>query len=125
VRVVIIGAGAVGSFLGAILSLGGEDVTLAARTAGEAERALLEIEEPRGGTRAADVQRIAVERLDEVQSPELVILAIKHPALDGALRDVARWPLAPTLTVQNGIGAEALARELRPRAPLAAGSLTA
>jgi 2-dehydropantoate 2-reductase len=125
VRVVIVGAGAVGSFLGGILSLGGEDVTLATRSAGEAESALLEIEEPVGRTRAAHVQQLAVERLGEVQSPDLVILAIKHPALEGALRDIARWPLVPTLTVQNGIGAEALARELRPRAPLAAGSLTA
>jgi 2-dehydropantoate 2-reductase len=125
VRVVVVGAGAVGSFLGGILSLGGEDVTLARHTVAEPEPAQLEIEEPAGRRRAAAVHWLAVERIDELQSPDLVILAVKHPALAGALRDVARWPLAPTLTVQNGIGAEALARELRPRAPLVAGSLTA
>ncbi len=124
-RVVVVGAGAVGSFLGGVLSLGGEDVTLAARGAGEAEAVRLEIAAPGGDRRVTTITRVGVQRLPHVAAPDLVVLAVKHPALAGALRDVDAWPASPTLTVQNGIGAEALVREIRPRAPLAAGSLTA
>ena len=42
-----------------------------------------------------------------------------------ALAPTLRWPDVPTLTVENGIGAETIAAEIRPDAPMLAGSLTA
>ena len=47
------------------------------------------------------------------------------PALREALVPTLRWPNVPTLTVENGIGAEEIAAEVRPAAPMLAGSLTA
>src|SRR4051812_3710187 len=44
--------------------------------------------------------------------------------LEAALSSAARWPDAPMLTVQNGVGAEAFASASRT-SPLLAGSLTA
>ena len=45
--------------------------------------------------------------------PGLVLVAVKAFDLDGALATAARWPDAPLLTVQNGVGAEAAARAAR------------
>ena len=47
------------------------------------------------------------------------------PVLREALAPTLRWPDVPTLTVENGIGAEKIAAEIRPAAPKLAGSLTA
>ena len=53
-----------------------------------------------------------------------MILAVKLFDLEAALETAARWPDAPVLTVQNGVGAEAIVAAARG-APLIAGSLTA
>jgi 2-dehydropantoate 2-reductase len=45
--------------------------------------------------------------------------------LRDALLPTLRWPNVPTLTVENGIGADGIAGEVRPGAPMLAGSLTA
>ena len=42
-------------------------------------------------------------------APDLVLLAVKLFDLAAALATVERWPDAPVLTVQNGIGAEQMA----------------
>jgi len=47
------------------------------------------------------------------------------PVLREALAPTQAWPDVPTLTVENGIGAEETAAEIRGLAPLLAGSLTA
>ena len=52
--------------------------------------------------------------------PGCIVLAVKVFHLDGALETAARWPDAALLTVQNGVGAEELARAAR-RAPVLAG----
>src|ERR1035437_10715850 len=78
---------------------------------------------PAGAGPTLPVHRVA--RTDQASRPHLILLAVKMPALREALGPTLLWPTVPTLTVENGIGAEGIAAELRPDAPLIAGSLTA
>jgi len=121
-RVVVVGAGAVGSFLGGMLAASGASVTLLGRRlAPGSEPGVLLIEDVDG------TQRVPVERAQDtaaITAPDLVILAVKQFDLPGALDAAASWPDVPVMTVQNGIGAEAAAAAART-SPLLAGSLTA
>jgi 2-dehydropantoate 2-reductase len=120
--IMVIGAGAVGSYLGGVLAATGREVWLLGRRGGMAvspERLVLERHEApetvlihRIGNPAAGPAHVA-----------LIILAVKVFDLEGALASASRWPDAPLLTVQNGIGAEAAAITART-SPLLAGSLT-
>jgi 2-dehydropantoate 2-reductase len=120
-RVVVVGPGAVGSFLGASLARAGHDVTLLGRrAAGPDEVRLVEA----GGSHAIPVHRRAASDGDpDGGAPDLVVLAVKLFDLPEALATAARWPDAPRLTVQNGVGAEALAVDAGA-GPVLAGSLT-
>jgi 2-dehydropantoate 2-reductase len=124
VRVAIVGAGAVGSFLGAVLALAGEEVTLLSRGDAPAAPATLGLAEPDGSRREARLARQGVDAIDRDPPPDVLVLAVKQPALPDAIRAVARWPAVATVTAQNGIGAEALVRDRRATAPLVAASLT-
>src|SRR5206468_8378145 len=105
-RVVVVGAGAVGTFLGAVLAKGGADVTLLGRSDAPAARGAVRLEEP-GGDDTAEVQvTLAGARTEPVDPPDLVILAVKLFDLESSLGVAARWPDAAVLTVQNGVGAE-------------------
>jgi 2-dehydropantoate 2-reductase len=64
-------------------------------------------------------------RTADAPAPDLILVAVKMPALREALQLTLLWPGVPTLTVENGIGAETIAAEVRPAAPMLAGSLTA
>ena len=122
---VVVGSGAVGSFLGGTLAAAGWDVTLLGRRGGpvaDVVAAPLVIAGPRRRRRVAPVRRAADPNAAS-ESPDLVILAVKMYDLQGALGAAARWPETPLMTIQNGIGAEALAADAR-RSPLIAGSLT-
>jgi 2-dehydropantoate 2-reductase len=123
--VVVVGGGAVGSFLAGVLAAGGHPVTLIDRhaTAGRGSLAIV----GRGDRRVeAEVDRIPslTAAGEAVRSPELVVLAVKTFDLRGAIDGCAPWPEAPILTIQNGVGAEDVVAEQRPGAPLIAGSLT-
>ena len=122
-RVVVVGAGAVGSFLGGTLAAAGADVTLLTRRRqAHPEASALRIHEP-AGERVVAVRWAADPA--GVDSPELVIVAVKAFDLDGALATAARWPGAAVLTAQNGVGAEAVADAWIPYpTPLLAASLT-
>jgi len=122
-RVVVIGAGAVGSFLGGTLASAGMDVTLLARRPwdGPGDPGQLVLEGPDGGRATVSVCRILDP--DAVPPPDLIVAAVKIFDLADALATAARWPAVPLLTVQNGIGAEAEAAAARSSAILA-GSLT-
>jgi 2-dehydropantoate 2-reductase len=120
--VVVIGAGAVGSYLGGVLAASGREVWLLGRRGGmsvASERLVLE--------RRESPQTVLVHRIGDPAAgpshPGLVILAVKVFDLEHALLAAARWPGAALLTVQNGIGAEAAAVAART-SPLLAGSLT-
>ena len=120
-RVAVVGPGAVGSFLAAILARAGHDVALLGRRAAGGEDTV-RLVEPTGEV-ALPVRRGTVGEPATGPSPGLVILAVKLFDLEQALAAVAGWPDVPVLTVQNGIGAETLAAD-RLTGPLLAGSLT-
>lgn len=122
---VVVGAGAVGSFLGATLAAAGWDVTLLGRRGGA------------GGSPAAIVVSGPGDRQTTIRvrrtgdsgaappSPDLVLLAVKMYDLEAALQTAARWPEAPLVTVQNGVGAEERARTARTSAVIALSLTTA
>jgi len=121
-RVVVVGPGAVGSFLGGMLAAAGHDVALLGRRIPEgADPSRLVIWEPEGEPRFLTVRRITDPAA--TREPDLVLLAVKMFDLAGALETAARWPGVPLMTVQNGAGAEEAARTART-SPLLAGSLT-
>ncbi len=118
----VIGSGAVGSFLGGMLAVAGHEVVLLdRRELGGDDAGRLRIEAPSGPvearvTRATDP--------GSVGEPGLILVAVKAFHVEGALETAAAWPGVPLLTVQNGVGAEEQARAAG-RSPLLAGSLTA
>ncbi len=120
-RVVVIGSGAVGSFLGGSLAAAGHAVTLLGRRpATGADAGLLLLEGP-DETRRVPVQQ--THDAAEADVPQLAIAAVKMFDLEEALATAARWPDAVIMTVQNGVGAEEVARAART-SPLIAASLT-
>lgn len=121
-RTLVVGAGAVGSFLGALLGAAGHDVTLVRIFEPNSSRPI-DLIRPDGTRLTIPVLRVA--RTQDAPAPDLILVAVKMPALREALAPTLRWPSVPTLTVENGIGAEETAAELRPGAPILAGSLTA
>ncbi len=121
-RTLVVGAGAVGSFLGALLGSAGHDVTLVRIFEPDSKRPL-DLVRPDGSR--LTVPMVRVTRTQDAPAPDLILVAVKMPALRDALAPTLRWPDTPTLTVENGIGAEETAAELRTAAPILAGSLTA
>jgi 2-dehydropantoate 2-reductase len=121
IRTLVVGAGAVGSFLGALLGSAGHDVTLIRIFEPDSERALNLIR-PDGSRTTVQVHRFT--RTEDAPAPDFILVAVKMPVLREALAPTLRWPNVPTLTVENGIGAETIAAEVRPDAPMLAGSLT-
>jgi 2-dehydropantoate 2-reductase len=122
-RVLVIGSGAVGSFLGGTLAAAGHEVVLLdRRVLGGDDATRLRIEGPDGST-MVPVRRVVDP--DEAGDPGLVLVAVKVFHLDGALATAERWPDVPLLTVQNGVGAEEQARAARRSAVLAASLTTA
>ena len=121
-RTLVVGAGAVGSFLGALLGSVGHDVTLVRIFEKDSERPLV-LTRPDGSQATIPVHRFT--KTEDAPAPDLILVAVKMPMLREALAPTLRWPNVPTLTVENGIGADEIAGEVRPGAPMLAGSLTA
>jgi 2-dehydropantoate 2-reductase len=120
-RTLVVGAGAVGSFLGALLGSIGHDVTLVRIFEPDSERPLVLVRSD-GSRVTIPVHRFT--RTEDAPAPDLILVAVKMPFLREALAPTLRWPDVPTLTVENGIGAEGIAAQVRPAAPMLAGSLT-
>jgi 2-dehydropantoate 2-reductase len=122
--VVVVGGGAVGSFVAALVAGADRRVTLAGRPGtGPQGPSEIVVRNPDG-----DIRRARVERADGIaglEPPEYVVLAVRMPDLAAAVDACRRWPDVPIVTLQNGIGAEDLVLAARPDAPLLAGSLTA
>ncbi len=119
----VVGGGAVGSFLGTLLGLQGYRVTLVRPYGPGRGPGPIGLIRPDGTLRSVDVDRVL--RVEDADEPDLILVGVKMPVLREALAPTLRWPAVPTLTVQNGIGAEEVAAEMRPAAPRLAGSLTA
>ena len=121
-RVVVIGAGAVGSFLGGMLAAAGHEITLLTRRPHEgpdADRLLLEGPDHQRTTVAVRRTHLAAD----IPGADVILVAVKSFDLAGALAGAELWPGTPLMTVQNGIGAEEEASVARTSAILA-GSLT-
>jgi len=120
-RVLVVGPGAVGSFLGGTLAAAGHDVTLLGRRPVEDSDATRLVVEGPDGSRTVPVHRVRDPAA--AAAPDLILLATRIFDVDAALVAAARWPGVPLMTAQNGIGAEEAARTARS-SPLLAGSLT-
>ena len=119
-RVLIIGAGAVGTFVGARLALGGHDVTLVGRTGlAEAVRVGgLTLIEPSGSRHTTAVHAVADIAAAFTGSPsasssaspyDLALVTVKAYDTAGViaeLRAIDARQLSPLLTLQNGVGNE-------------------
>jgi 2-dehydropantoate 2-reductase len=120
VRVAVIGAGAVGGLLAALLDRAGHEVAVTARgehlAAIRAEGLVLD-----GGYGTHVARVTAAETLAE--APELAILATKAQDAETALRANAHvlGGGVPLLVVQNGLGGIRVAREVLPDAALLGG----
>ncbi len=121
-RVLVVGAGAVGSFLGALLGSAGHEITLVRIFESDSDRPI-DLVRPDGRRLTIPVRRVT--RTQDAPAPDLILVAVKMPVLAEALEPTLLWPEVPTLTVENGIGAEGIAAQVRPAAPMLAGSLTA
>jgi 2-dehydropantoate 2-reductase len=123
VKALVVGGGAVGTFLAATLTLGGANVTLVRRRVGAGQRKQ-KIWLIRG--KAADevlVDVVPAARSAD-QTADLILIATR--AYDaGSAVDSLPSTEATIVTIQNGVGTEELVRERRPITPLAAASLTA
>jgi 2-dehydropantoate 2-reductase len=127
-HVLVVGAGAVGSFLGWAVAAGGGRTTLVRRGfAGEPGATVpLHVTHPDGADAAVEVGVVpSVEAAAAGDAPDLVIVAVRQYDLADALAALATLPDVPVLTAQNGVGAEEAATEARPGAPLLAASVTA
>ena len=112
--VVVVGAGAVGSFYGAMLARAGHAVTLVARAphveAIEAHGLQLHM-----GGQVHAVRLAATTELDAVRSADLVLFCVKSTDTESVARQIAPLlaPNALVLSLQNGVdNAETLARHL-------------
>ena len=120
-RVLIIGAGAVGSFVGARLALGRHDVTLVGRPGlAEAVRAGgLTLIEPSGSRHAANVRAVEsiaaafprptpTSALASTSTYDLALITVKAYDTATVIQElIAATPAPPSLlTLQNGVGNE-------------------
>src|SRR5512143_1475167 len=111
-RIAIIGAGAIGSVVGASLGRAGEDVTLIGRAAHMAaiRKDGLRVD-GRLGSYSADIR--AVERLDF--RPDYAFLTVKTQDVLAALRSNRDFlDDSPLVTFQNGIRSDDMVSTLLP-----------
>ena len=118
-HVAVIGAGAVGGLLAALLDRAGHDVAITAR--GEHLAAIRAGGIVLDGGYGEHVARVAAgETL--TSAPGLAILATKGQDADAALRaNAAVLEGVPVLVVQNGLGGIRVASQVLPGSPLVAG----
>jgi len=93
-RILVVGAGAVGGYFGACLAAAGRDVTFLVRERRAAQlRAIgLQVKSPNGdfGIEPSDLKLISAEQLVSAKSAfDLILLATKAYALDAAMDDFA------------------------------------
>jgi 2-dehydropantoate 2-reductase len=105
-KVCVVGAGAIGGFLAARLSLGGHDTTLVARGArlSEIQTAGIAVQDS-GGTRVpAPEVRIVTSLRDLPNDPHLVFLATKAHQLPPVAPELSQLaPGSGVVSLQNGI----------------------
>jgi 2-dehydropantoate 2-reductase len=118
-RVAVIGAGAIGCTIAALLSRAGHDVTVTAR--GAQLGAIREHGIELSGVWGSFVAR--VEASEVLQSgPELIFVTTKAQDAEAALRENAEFiDGLPVVVVQNGLGSVASAQRILRRADIVGG----
>jgi 2-dehydropantoate 2-reductase len=106
VKIAVVGAGAIGGYLGARLALAGEEITCIARGANLAAiraRGLTLIQEDGAEQTAPGVR--AVERPADAGAQDVVLLTVKAHQVPGIAADLRPLlaPDTPLVTMQNGI----------------------
>ena len=121
-KIVIVGAGALGSLYAAYLARDGHDVSLVAR--GARARALAKHGIPVTGAEEFIARCAIVTEPQRLRSADLLILATKTYDTAGALESLRALKVASAFSVQNGVQKnEALAQAFGPAATLGAISL--
>lgn len=126
-HVLVVGAGAVGSYLGWAVAAGGGRTTLVRRSfEGEpGARSPLRLVRPDGTERTVEVGLVPSVEAAAALAPDLIVVAVRQYDLADALGSLKVLSDVPLLTAQNGVGAEEAATEARPGAALLAASVTA
>jgi 2-dehydropantoate 2-reductase len=126
-HVLVVGAGAVGSYLGWAVAAGGGRTTLVRRSSDREAGATSALRLVRIDGTDSVVEAVVVPSVEAATalSPDLVIVAVRQYDLRDALESLKALPDVPLLTAQNGLGAEDAATEARPGAALLAASVTA
>ena len=121
-KVVIVGAGALGSLYAAYLARGGHDVSLVAR--GERAKALVRHGIPVAGAEEFTARCDIVTAPQQLRSADLLILATKTYDTAGALHSLRELTVTSAFSVQNGVQKnEALAQAFGPSTALGAVSM--
>ena len=100
-KIVILGAGALGSLIGAHLARAGEEVTLLAR--GQRAKLIREKGVTVTGLANFNVPVRVAETPDEVQEADLLLVAVKTYDTEDALKTLDHFKVGCALSVQNGV----------------------
>ncbi|WP_280243736.1 2-dehydropantoate 2-reductase [Nocardia abscessus] len=125
-RVLVVGAGSIGNFVGGKLAVAGAEVTLVGRrrVLDELSASGLRLTDLDGGDDAlpADRFHVATEP-DDVGSADLVLVTVKSAATAAAVRELGGKirPGTVVLSLQNGIGNDSVIREILPHCVVLAG----
>jgi len=118
VRIAVVGAGAVGGVLAALLHRAGDDVIVTAR--GEHGAAIARNGLELSGGWGSHTARVPV--VERVEPPvDLIVLATKAHDSAAALRALSGCDGTPVLVVQNGLGGADAVRDALPHSPIAIG----
>src|SRR5688572_24808802 len=106
-HVLVVGAGAVGSYLGWAVAAGGGRTTLVRRSfEGQSGATIpLRLVRPDGTGTTAEVGVVRSVDAATVLSPDLVVLAVRQYDFEDALDSLKALPDVPVVTAQNGVGA--------------------
>jgi 2-dehydropantoate 2-reductase len=117
-RLLVMGAGSVGCYVGGALQCAGAEVHFVGRSRvlADLRRHGLTLTDLDGGRLQQAAHRLSLHEQVPVVAPDLVLLTVKSGATGEAARALARHlPMGtPVLSLQNGIGNVALAREAAP-----------
>lgn len=100
-KIFILGAGALGSIIGAHLARAGEEVTLIAR--GARARYIREHGVTITGLTNFTVPVTISDRPNELKETEVLLVAVKTYDTEGALKSVGHVKVSSVLSVQNGV----------------------
>ncbi len=129
-RYLIIGAGAIGTYLGVNLAYAGQEVAFLARpaTAAHLRQHGLSLTTAAGETRRVTAPRVAASPAEALESAryDAALLALKTYHTPAFLESIAPWQetFPPVVCLQNGVEAEAVLAEFLGEGRVLAGTVT-